>query len=116
MLRGKGVTGGGPKRPIGQKTYKEKEKEEKSKGPTVRTLTTASNTRISIPLTKEEEERQLREMLQRCIVEKRAPHVPHLKNVGPSGLELQRMALEEAMMRKTRIETARARGEGTSAQ
>lgn len=66
------------KRPMGQK---------KKKGPAVGTLTTKTNIMILVPLNEEKEEIQLRETLQCSIVEKRAPNVPYLENVGLSGLK-----------------------------
>lgn len=94
----------------------EKKKNKKSKGLIVGTLTITSNRNISIPLTEEVEERKLRETLQRNTVEKRAPPAPYFENVGPLGLELQRMTLKKAVKRKAQMEAARARGEDTSAQ
>lgn len=82
----------------------EKRKNKKSKGLIEGTLTTTSNRRISIPLMEEVEERKLGETLQRSTVEKSVPPVPYLENVGPLGLELQWMALEEAAKRKVQME------------
>lgn len=42
------------------------------------------------------------------MVEKRAPIVPYLQNVGPSGLEEQQMALEEAAKLKAAKEAGLA--------
>lgn len=78
------------------------------------TLSTKTNTRISVPLNEEGEELQLRETLQRITVEKRAPNVPYLKNMELSGLEQQCLALEEAARLKVVKETTLEKGEGTS--
>lgn len=80
------------------------------------TLTTKTNTRIPVPLNDEEDELQLGETLKRSKVEKRAPNVPYLENVGPLGLEQQWMALKEATTLKAAREAALTRGEGTSQQ
>lgn len=70
------------KRPIGEK------KKKKKKGVSVGTLSTKSNTVIPIALNNEEEEFQLREILERSMVEKRAINVPYLEGVEPIGLKL----------------------------
>lgn len=53
-------------------------KKKKIKGPVVGTLTRASNKKICVLLTEEEDERQLRKTQQRSTIEKRAPHIPYL--------------------------------------
>lgn len=100
------------KRPVDEK----KKKKKKGTGLAVGMLITSSGTRIPVLLNEEEEQLQLRETLQRSTVEKMAPPVPYLENVGPLGLKLQWMALEEAARRKVQMEATQARGEGTSAQ
>lgn len=71
------------KRPTVQKKKKKKTKQ------TVSTLTIRSGTLIPVPLTVKEDEAQIREMSERSVVERRAPNVPYLEGVGPSGLKLQ---------------------------
>lgn len=72
------------------------DEKKKSKGPAVGMLMTSFGARILIPLTEEEEERQqLQETLQLNTIEKRAPPVPYLENVGPFRLEQQRKVLEK---------------------
>lgn len=61
---------------------------QKKNGPAMGTLTTKSNTQIPIPLNDKEEELQLSETLEHNMVEKRAPNVLYLENVGPLGMEL----------------------------
>lgn len=70
-------------------------KKKNDKGLTVGRLITTSEIRTPVTLNDEEEEQKLRETLQCSTIERRAPLVPYLEIVGPSGLELQRMALEE---------------------
>lgn len=86
----------------------------KKNDPSMRTLTTATGTRIPIPLTDEEERQQLQWTHQQSTVERKATNIFYLKGAGPSGLELQRKALENAAKRKATMETAKARGEGAS--
>lgn len=58
------------KRPVGEENKKKK------KGPVLETLMTATRIRIPVSLTKEKERQQLREMLQRSTVERRASNIP----------------------------------------
>lgn len=69
-------------KPMGEKT-----KKKKGKGPTLGTLMTSYGMRIPVALTEEEEQLQLRETLQRSIVEKRAPYVPYVESASSSILE-----------------------------
>lgn len=78
------------KRPVGEK------KKKKSKGPAVGEIHTKSRTVIPVALNEEEKELQLREALEKSKRERRVTNVPYLEGVGPSGLDLQRQALEKA--------------------
>lgn len=70
-------------------------------------LRTKMNTRISVPLNDEEEERIQREIIQ-------CTNIPYLENVGSSVQELQKKALEEAASLKTAKETSLTCGERAS--
>lgn len=86
---------------------KKKNKKKKNYRLAVRTLMTATGERIPIPLTKEEDMMQLIETLQRSTVKKRTTNIPYLERVGPSELELQKKALEEAAKRKAAMQLRR---------
>lgn len=74
------------------------------------------NIKIPVPLNEEKDELQLGETIQRNAVENRDTNVLYLENVGPFGLEQQRLALEKATRLKAAREAALAIGEGTSQQ
>lgn len=79
-------------------------------------LTDGNKNLIPISFTADDDEAQLRETLQRSIVEEHTPHMPYFEGTGLFGFELQQQVLEEATRQKEETEVSRAKSEGTSVQ
>lgn len=65
-----------------------------------------------MPMIEEEEEEELRETLQRSLVEKHTPNIPFFENQGVS---LQQRLMEDAARHREELEAAIAEGDKTLA-